>query len=232
MTNTNRSFWSSDVARVLAAVLTVLAGAVIQSQGRAAALSAFVRIDGTVQVTPCQGSGFVVGLDRGVATIVTASHVIEGAMQFQVTFNADSLRPFPISNMVKLEARNQNGLAVFVVQGEWPSGVRPLQLAQADARLAVGDSAFLIGYPAMASTPRTLTRSGLGRGGIRYACDGGVDGGISDGPVVANGQAIGLITQTDASYAYAIPFTYIREILLGSGVSLSPVSDLPSLTAA
>jgi hypothetical protein len=38
-----------------------------------------VRISGTRGGTPVRGSGFVVGLDRDKATIVTASHVIEGA---------------------------------------------------------------------------------------------------------------------------------------------------------
>jgi len=213
---------------ILLIVLTLVS---LQAQGGADALNSVVRIDGVVAGAPMHGSGFVVALDRGIATIITASHVIEGASQFQVTFNADSLRSFPISKMVNLEARNPNGLAVFLVQGDLPSGVKPLALADTGG-LVAGDNAFLIGYPAMAATPRTLSRSVSRRDGVRYEFDGGVDGGISGGPVVASGRGIGVVVQTEERYSYAMPVTIVREFLLGSGVQLATVSATTSSVAS
>jgi Trypsin-like peptidase domain len=187
-------------------------------------------VSGTIAGAPFHGSGFVIALDRGVATIVTASHVIEGASTLEVTFAADPMRSFPVSRVVSIEPKNQNGLAVFVVQGDVPGGVRPLQLAEGVSDLSPGDSAFLIGYPqnATGTAPRTLTRSFSRRDGSRYEFDGGVEGGISGGPVVAGGRAVGVITETDERYSYAVPIAILREFLLGSGVSLSSESTAAS----
>ena len=216
--------------RCLALLLVALGGsAPVQSQSPTTALNAVVRVSGTNEYGPFNGSGFVIALDRGVATIVTASHVLENAQNLQVTFAADPIRslPFTLSNVLKWETNNLDGLAVFVMRGDIPGGVRPLPLA--DAGLSPGESAFLIGYPQGAEgAPRTLTRSFSRRDRARYEFDGGVGEGISGGPVVAGGKVVGVITQTQGAYSYAVPITILREFLLGSPVSLpsgAPVSD-------
>ena len=58
--------------------LLLLLSAAASAQDLNTALSAVVRISGTRNDTPVRGTGFLIALDRDRATILTASHVIEG----------------------------------------------------------------------------------------------------------------------------------------------------------
>ena len=120
----------------------------LQSQSIEQALSAVVLIAGSRgEGTAVRGSGFVVALERGVATVVTSSHVIEGT-KFEVTFGADPSRSFavPAADVIKIETQNINGLAVFRVRGAIPAQVQPLGLASGDGP-TIGASLYLVGFP-------------------------------------------------------------------------------------
>ena len=67
--------------------LWTLVCAAAPAQDADRALASMVRIWGTRSGTLMQGSGFVVAIGRGSATIVTAAHVIEGT-RFAVEFAA------------------------------------------------------------------------------------------------------------------------------------------------
>jgi WD40 repeat protein len=168
-------------------------------------------------------------LEPNLATVVTSSHVIEGA-RFEVTFGVEPSRTLPVlpNDVIQIETENRNGLAVFRVRGQLPKGLGSLPLASGTTRLSPGDSVFLVGYPEISSAPRTLTGTFSGRQGNRYAIDREVGEGMSGGPVVVGGQAVGLITDSGRQFTYAVPFTVIREFLMGSGVSLSEAT--PSTT--
>src|SRR4029077_10251270 len=95
---------------VLALLLPLLA--VASAQELETAESAVVRISGTRDGAPVRGSGFVVGLDRDRATVVTASHVIEGAQSIEVSFAVAPAANFP-AVLIRMESRNPRGLAMF-----------------------------------------------------------------------------------------------------------------------
>jgi hypothetical protein len=193
-----------------------------QSPGLEPALSSLVHITGTRQGTSLSGSGFVVALGEGMATVVTSSHVIEGA-DFAVTFGVAETKIFQVSSrdVIKIETENRNGLAVFLVRGDLPARLQALELAGAGVSPSPGDRALFLGYPEMASAPRTQERVYSGRDGSRYVFDGEVGEGISGGPVVLLGKAIGLVTDTSPQFTYAVSFTVVREFLTGSAVKLS-----------
>ena len=180
--------------------------------------------------TAVRGSGFVVALERGMAIVVTSSHVIEGT-KFEVTFGADPSRSFavPPADVIKIETQNINGLAVFRVRGAIPAQVRPLGLASGDGP-AIGASLYLVGFPQMATTPRTVARVFSGRDGQRLVFDQSVGEGFSGGPVIGNDKVVGLVTDTDNQFTYGISFIVMREFLLGSGVKLAEAT-VPSKPA-
>jgi hypothetical protein len=202
-----------------------------QSQGIEQALSGVVLIAGSRgEGTAVRGSGFVVALERGVAIVVTSSHVIEGT-KFEVTFGADPSRSFavPPADVIKIETQNINGLAAFRVRGAIPAQVRPLGLASGDGP-GIGASLYLVGFPQMATTPRTVARVFSGRDGQRLVFDQSVGEGFSGGPVIWNDKVIGLVTDIDNQFTYGISFIVMREFLLGSGVKLAEAT-VPSKPA-
>ena len=193
----------------------------LQSESLEKALNAVVLIAGSRGGGTVRGSGFVVGLERGMAIVVTSSHVIEGT-RFEVTFGADPSRSFavPFADVIKIETQNINGLAVFRVRGAIPAQVGPLGLASGDGP-AIGGSLYLVGFPQMATTPRTVARVFSGRDGQRLVFDQSVGEGFSGGPVIGNDKVVGLVTDTDNQFTYGISFIVMREFLVGSGVKLA-----------
>src|SRR5262245_25353181 len=128
--------------RIGIALLLLLPSAV-SAQDLDTAIAAVVRISGTRGGTPVRGSGFVVNRDRDKVTIVTASHVIEGAQELKVAFAADPDEPFPIAAVRGMEAGNQRGLAVFQVRGLIPAEVTSLSF-DTEAQLRRGEDLFLL----------------------------------------------------------------------------------------
>ena len=215
------------VIRFVGAVtIVVLCGpSFVLSQGVGQALDSLVRITGTRDGgTPVRGSGFIVSRDDGVATVVTSSHVIEG-VQFEVTFAVEPSRSFPVppEDVITIETQNINGLAAFRVRGKFPAQAQPLELVAGDGP-ALGQSLFLVGYPQMASSPRTVARVFSGRDGQRLVIDQSVGEGFSGGPVLLDNRVAGLITDTDNQFTYAVTSVVLREFLLGSGVSVTAAS--------
>ncbi len=185
------------------------------------ALAAAVRIAGTRNETPVSGSGFVVGLESDVATIVTASHVIEGTL-FEVTF-AGSTESFPPqSPLLGIDAGNLNGLAVFEVRGAIPRGIQALAL-DAVTRPWPGESLLLVGFPQRSRTPLAKRRTFSGRSGPLLQIDLPVGEGFSGGPVIRGGKVVGVVTGEDAQLTTALNAFAAREALLGWGARLGPV---------
>jgi CBS domain-containing protein len=105
-------------------------------------------------------------------------------------------------------------------------------LELADDRPQVNQSLSLIGYPEMAPSPLTLSRRFAGQKGLLYALDQRVGEGLSGGPVVLDGRAIGMVTAVDGEFTYAVSATVIREFLRGSGILLPDTAVQPQGQAA
>jgi sulfatase modifying factor 1 len=209
-----------------ALTLLLLLQAAASAQEIDKAISAMVRISGTRDGTPVRGTGFVVGLDRDKATIVTAAHVIEGVQQIEVTFAADSTDRFPADGFLRMESGNRTGLAVFQVRGALPAGVTSLSF-EAESRPRPGEPLFLLGFPQMALEPRTTQRILSGRSGTLLLVDQGIGEGFSGGPVLQGGKVVGVVTDTDEQTTYAVNAVVARESLEGWGVKLGGQSSTP-----
>ena len=150
-----------------ALTLLLLLPAAATAQELDQAVSALVRISGTRGGTPVRGSGFVVGLERDKAVIVTASHVIEGVDQLTVSFAADTSESFPAGGVYGMDAGNPRGLAVFQVRGALPSGVTVLGF-DSESRPAHGAALFLLGFPQRGRSGRA--RSSVGCRAVTGPC--------------------------------------------------------------
>jgi hypothetical protein len=203
-------------------------------QDIAKAMSAMVRISGTREGASVRGSGFVVSLDHDRATIVTASHVIQGVQQIEVTFAADATQnfPAPTGGVLGMDADSPNGLAAFQVRGAIPAGVTPLSF-EGESQPRPGEALFLLGFPQMERAPRTTQRTLSGRRGTLLLIDQASGEGSSGGPVLQGGKVVGVVTTSDDQTTYAVNETVAYEALEGWGVKFgSPVIDrtiLPSV---
>lgn len=183
------------------------------------ALSALVRISGTRDGVTVGGSGFVVGVDRDKATIVTASHVIEGVQQLRVAFAADLDLSFGVLRVLGMEAGNPNGLAALRVRGVLPAGVTILNF-----EVEGNDAEFvLLGFPQHERVPRRSSGKLSGRNGSLLLIEQGVGEGFSGGPVLQGGKVVGVITATDDQTTYAVNAVVAQDALKGWGWVPEPV---------
>ena len=113
--------------------------------------------------TSVRGTGFVIVLDRDRATILTASHVIEGVQELKATFSGDATS-FPVGTVLGMESGNPRGLAVFEIRGALPAGLTALSF-DAEVQPQRGEDLFVVGFPQMAKSPLTLRRTFAGRDG-------------------------------------------------------------------
>jgi len=220
-----------------ALVLLLLLTPAAAAQDLDKATSAIVQISGKRNGATVRGSGFVVGLAPHKATIVTASHVIEGVEQLQVTFAADRTESFSAGAVLGMEMGNPRGLAVFQVRGDLPVGMTTLSF-ETESQLRRGEEVFLLGFPEMARTPLALRRTFAGPDGNFLQLDLPAGEGISGAPVLRNsGGVLGVVVEVDGGIAFAVKALVARDAVLGWGGSLgsqggtSP-SPPPSVAAA
>ncbi len=218
----------------LSFLLLLPASATAQDAGPS--LASLVRISGTRNGTPMGGSGFVVAVGRDVATIVTASHVIEGA-RFQVAFAASITDRFAVdrADILEMESGDPNGLAIFQVRGRLPQAVAALAF-DAGSRLQAAESLLLVGFPQRSRTPLAKRRTYSGRRGNLLLLDLPVGEGFSGGPVLRGGKVAGVVTAEDLQLTYAVNAVVAREFVAGSGVAVDvqkpPVAATASEPAA
>ena len=204
---------------IVALLLLLPVAASGQEQSLDTALSALVRISGTRDDTPVRGSGFVVALDRDEATIVTASHVIEGVRNLEVAFAAELSESFPAQTVLGMELGDPNGLAVFQVRGTLPANVTSLSV-EVDRRPRLGEALFLLGFPEMSPAPRTTQRVLSARNGALLLIDQKIGEGFSGGPVLQDGKVVGVVTEMDEQTTYAVNAVTAHTALEGWGVKL------------
>lgn len=163
-----------------------------------------------------EGSGFVVRLTGGNAHIVTAAHVVEGAVKVEVEFFTQRALPLT-AKIVELEGGDPQGLAALSLAGNVPDGVSVLRLNPATP-VNAGDPVTIIGFP-RAGGPWAVTKGEIvGRKAKAIVFTGGIDEGSSGSPLIRDGQVIGVVSEAQAPFAYAVPATIVRYVLDNWGV--------------
>jgi len=162
------------------------------------------------------GTGFIVRLGVDVVYIVTASHVIEGARDVKVEFFTGRNRLIPVE-VLGLEGDDPRGLAALAIEGKIPAGVSVLKMDRVTP-VRAGEPVTIIGFPD-AGGPWAVTKGEIvGRKGKTIAFSGAVDEGNSGGPLIKEGQVIGVVTEARAPFAYAAPAVIAQYVLESWGV--------------
>jgi hypothetical protein len=180
------------------------------------------KAEGTTRI----GTGIIVGLNKDAVYIATASHVIEGDPNPEVTFFSAPYTSFR-SKVLGLEGGNPRGLAVLVVEGQFPSEMKIFPLEQT-ITVNGGEDVTLIGFPRSSGVPWTVTPSSVtGLAGRNISLYQGAEEGNSGGPVLYKNKVLGLVTEVRGQYSFAVPATQISEALRGWNV---PIGDLTKKT--
>jgi hypothetical protein len=162
---------------------------------------------------PKVGTGFVVRVEKDATYIVTAAHVVEGDPKPTVTFFPRPQQPFT-AQVVGIEGGDQHGLAALRVAGPIPDGVVALALDHT-TKVAGGETVTFIGFP-RALPPWTVSKGSLsGLKGPTLAFQGLVEEGHSGGPLLLNGQVIGVVSETRERLGYAVPASILSVALTG-----------------
>ena len=162
---------------------------------------------------PKVGTGVVVRVDRDAAYIVTAAHVIEGDFNPIVTFFPNPQQPL-VAQVVGIQAGDQHGLAALRVAGPVPDGVVALPL-DVTTKVAGGESLTFIGFPRILPSWTISMGTLSGMQGPTLAFQALVEEGHSGGPLLLNGQVIGVVSDTRGRLGYAVPASILAVALRG-----------------
>ena len=164
------------------------------------------------------GTGFIVRLEKDLAYIVTAAHVVSGDAQPRVQF-------FPQEDVsVQATVRHSEGddevtgLALLVVRGKdnLPSGLTVLTLASTSS-LSGNEEILVIGHPRGAGDWAILKGSVASRKGRYMTIDANIDEGNSGGPIIHSGEVVGLVGGV-TRYGRGVTAGSVREYLEGHGI--------------
>lgn len=201
------SLWAQDIAQVKKGVVKITA-----------------QVEGKHRV----GSGIIVKLEDDHASIVTASHVVEGDAQPQVVFFTKPTRSFP-GRVLGLDGGNPRGLAVLLVEGDLPSNLQVLPL-NPDFEVTGGEPATVIGFPRVPAVPWAVTPGAMtGQEGQNLIFSGAAVEGNSGGPIMVGGKVVGVVTEVNGQYGYAVPVPIVRVALRGWGITLGLASKETAL---
>lgn len=212
------------------AALLISAGA--RAQDIEARLHGVVRLVSTAEEGRERvGAGFVVAMQTGAAYILTASHVVEGDPAPKVEFHGRRGR-LVASRVLHLEGGQDRGLALLIVDaaGALPDTLTPLRLSAASAR--IGESVSAVGHPG-GGVWQVININVAGRAGTDITLSGGLAEGNSGGPLLKDGEVIGVVT-TVGHLGHATPAAIARIYLEGNGVSMAegPAARQPAPSAA
>ena len=193
-----------------------------------------VKITSTLGGKQRIGTGIIVRLDRDAAYIVTASHVIEGDPHPKVSFFSKPNRPVT-AKVIGLEGGDQRGLGTLLVEGSLPGDLQAL-LFNESLRVSGGEQVTLIGFPSVAGTAWAVTQGTIaGSSGRELSFTAPADEGNSGGPLLMEGQVIGIITEVAGQFAHATPAMIAKFALESWGVKFPKESftdNASSVTAS
>jgi hypothetical protein len=176
-------------------------------------------------------AGFIVRAEERAVFIATASHVVEGADQIGIEF-FDERRLYPARVLGMEGGDKERGLAALIVENDVPANVVALTINR-DLDVRAGEPVTMIGFPRSVAVPWAVTKGGIvGRRGRSIIFDGAVEEGNSGGPLVKDGEVVGLITQAQGQFAYAAPSLILQYALESWGVRFGTrLRSTPALLA-
>lgn len=167
------------------------------------------------------GTGFIVWLETNAAYIVTSAHVVAGDAQPRVEFFTK--RNMPVTaEVLGLEGDDEvRGLALLVVRGRenLPKGLRTLPFAET-TRFSGGEDIIMIGFPGNAG-PWNVVRGNISsRQGRDLYFSPTVDSGHSGGPILQNGNVVGLVVVAGQSSGRGVIARSVHDYVEGFGITV------------
>jgi hypothetical protein len=171
------------------------------------------------------GTGFIVRIQDDTVHIVTAAHVVEGDAHPDVAFFPRANEYFQ-SDILGIEGGDPRGVAALVVKGpRLPSGLRAFTVSS-NVNVRGGESIRVIGFPGEFATPWLVIEGSIGgRRGSDISFSAVLGEGSSGGPLLLNGNVIGIISQMGSKVGYAVPITSARFALEGWGIEFTEGGD-------
>ena len=173
------------------------------------------------------GTGFIVRVEPEMLYIITAAHVIAGDPQPEVEFfigRNRTIKNVPVEGSVLPGAQlsdDLRGLALVVVQGQEkiPRNVRGLSLQSSTALVSGREETLVIGHPGgIAGDWAALDRNIANRVGHDISFEPTVASRFSGGPIVLNGEIVGIVMSESGKFGLALSHKSILNYLDGMGI--------------
>jgi hypothetical protein len=159
------------------------------------------------------GTGVVVRVEKDAVYIVTVAHVVEGDPKPTVTFFSNLQRPF-VAQVVGIEGGDHHGLAALRVAGPVPDSVVALPLDRT-TKVIGGEALTFLGFPRTLPPWTVSTGTVSGLKGPALAFQALIEEGHSGGPLLLNGQVIGIVSEMRERFGYAVPASIVAVALVG-----------------
>lgn len=181
-----------------------------------------------ITTTTRQGTGVVVTLDKSGATILTASHVLLGAQEYEVIFAVDPNRT-PIksspANLRGWEPDDETyGLAAFRVNAPLPAGIKAASFGSADALRAL-DALVYNGYPNKTTSLQYFTLNFSAPAGRTFSTDRAIGEGASGGAIVKAGKVVGIASARSGVQTFAVKAEVVLSTLRGWKIDPGAADD-------
>ena len=209
-------------ASVLVMGLGILRVESVDAQDIARLQSGVVKITAKPpQGTANVGTGFIVRLETNAAYIVKAAHVVAGDAQPRVEFFTK--RNMPVTaEVLRLEGDDEaRGLALLVVRGRenLPKGLRTLPFAET-TRFSGGEDIIMIGFPGNAGPWNVVKGNISSRQDRDLYYSPTVDSGHSGGPILQNGNVLGLVVVAGQSSGRGVVARSVHDFVEGFGITV------------
>ena len=170
-----------------------------------------------------QGTGVVVALDNDGVTILTASHVLLGAQEYEVIFAADPSRSLFKSSPANLRGWEPDdetyGLAAFRVTGPPPPAVKAAAFGSADS-LRPLDGLVYNGYPNKTTAIQYFSLNFSAPTGRTFSTDRAIGEGASGGAIVRGGKVVGIASARSGGQTFAVKSEVVLSTLRGWKIEL------------
>lgn len=180
--------------------------------------------DGVVEVRAGgrTGSGLLIEVQDNVAYVLTAYHVILGELEPEVSFFRDPHRRAKASVVKNQYELEDAGLSILRVTITDRRGLEALRFSQsADTRPQ--EPVFAVGFYGGGQVPWSVTEGRvIGESGGALLFTGAIEEGNSGGPLIQDGEVVGVVTQKGLSHHFATP-ARAAQVFAENTVGVLPV---------
>jgi len=170
---------------------------------------------------PRTGAGFIVRVDGELVYIVTLAHVITGDARPQVTFYFDKLRPV-VAETREVEIDNSAAALGYVIVRDRAVAKQTRALRWSPVMPTGGEQIVAIGFNQGAGPWGVSNGTVASVSGSDIRIDANVDEGNSGGPIIMNGNVVGMATSLiRQGFGLAKSGIVVQTTLKGWGIETS-----------